>query len=365
MSLQAQNTITIVDPPTTVKAGTYVDITFNYTLDEAEAWAYIRFKDSDNLTEVSIKLTEPSGTETLSLEIPADSPPGDGYSYQAQLFSTGWSHLYTQNFEGISIEDPSAAPNIISIVNPPSTVTIGTTVDFTLSYKKDVDVAYALIRFKDASGNLNQAFEEVTDATGEVTLSLQAPETPGSDYSLQAQLFTTEWEPLATQDIDGITVEEPSPNSISIVNPPSSVPLGEMVDITLSYTKDVAIAYALVRFTGPEGNLEQIYAEVFDDEGTLTLSVMSPSDSGSDYGLQAQLFSADWDVLDTENVGGITVAVPNSITIVNPPATVTADSTVDITFSYTKDVDEAWAFIRFKDADGNVADADAFVQVTD
>ncbi|MBJ2173516.1 T9SS type A sorting domain-containing protein [Aureibaculum sp. A20] len=365
MSLHGQNTITIVDPPLTVSAGTYVDITFDYTLDEAEAYAFIRFKDAGNLTEVFKLVNLAAGTETLSLEIPADVAPGDGYSYQAQLFTTGWAHLATQDFEGITVEDPSAAPNIISIIDPPTTVTVSTMVDIKLDYKKDVAVAYALIRFKDATGNLEEAFAEVTDNSGTVTVSVEAPAILGSGYSLQAQLFTTDWEVLASDDVDGVTVEELSPNTITIVNPPATVPVDEMVDITLSYTKDIAAAYALIRFTGPNGNLEQIYTEVTDNTGTITLSVKSPATAGSDYGLQAQLFSIDWDVLDTENISGITVAAPNSITIVNPPATVTAGTNVDITFSYTKDVASAWAFIRFKDAAGNVADADAFVAVTD
>ncbi|RPD91181.1 hypothetical protein EGM88_15100, partial [Aureibaculum marinum] len=109
--------------------------------------------------------------------------------------------------------------------------------------------------------------------------------------------------------------------------------------------------------------------QVTDDSGTVTISVPTPKIAGTDYYFQAQLFDSGWGHLATEDGATVIVedgsAEPNSITIVNPPATVTADSTVDITFSYTKDVDEAWAFIRFKDADGNVADADAFVQVTD
>lgn len=210
----AQNTITMVSPPTTVEAGTDVDITFNYTKDAAEAqiWAFIRFKDgSGNLTDVSVKLSESSGTETLSLEIPTESPAGGGYSYQAQLFSTGWAHLFTENIGGVTVE---TAANSIIMVNPPTTVQAGTDVDITFNYRKDVAEAWAFIRFKDRSGNLTDVSMLVSDDSGTETLSLEIPaaSNAGGGYSYQAQLFTTGWDELVTQNFEGISVEKaPTP----------------------------------------------------------------------------------------------------------------------------------------------------------
>ncbi|WP_117881553.1 T9SS type A sorting domain-containing protein [Aureibaculum luteum] len=357
ISVQGQNTITIVDPPTSVEANTNVDITFNYTIVE-EAYAYIRFKDAGNLTEISAKFSIGTGTATLSLPIP-DVPPGDNYSFQAQLFSTGWSHLATEDITGITVKGPS---NSISMIDPPTTVMAGTDVDITFDYITDQAEAHVYIRLKDADGNVSEISDKVTDNSGTLTLSLPIPaDELGTGYSYQAQIFTTDWTELAKQDIGGITVEKLSANSITIVDPPTTVIVGEMVDITLSYTKDIAVAYALIRFKNTAGdNLEQKYVEVTDDAGSVTLSLEAPVDVGNDYSYQAQLISGDFDeILDAEVVEGIIVKVEgesNSITMVDPPTTVTAGTNVDITFNYTTDLSTTYAFIRFRDANGNLTD---------
>lgn len=207
----SQSTITIVNPPATVTAGTNVDITFNYTKDaeHAQIWAFIRFKDAGNLTEVSKLLSNSSGTETLSLEIPSSSVPGGGYSYQAQLFKTSWgASLDSQNYTGITVE---AADNSIIMVNPPTSVKAGENVDITFNYVKNVARAHAFIRLKDATGNLTDVNEIVTSNSGSLTLSLPIPSNAvGSGYSYQAQIFNPDvaggYVHLATHNITGITV---------------------------------------------------------------------------------------------------------------------------------------------------------------
>ena len=361
MSVQGQNTITMVDPPTVVEANTNVDITFSYTTDVSTTYAYIRFKNANgNLTEASQKVDLGSGTVTVSLPIP-DVAIGDGYSYQAQLFSsTDWgSSIATEDITGITVKGPS---NSIKMIDPPTTVMAGTNVDITFDYLTDQAEAHVYIRLKDADGNVSEISDKVTDNSGTLTLSLPIPEDElGTGYSYQAQLFNTEWSELAKQDIGGVTVEKLSANSITIVDPPTTVIVGEMVDITLSYTKDIAIAYALIRFKNAAGdNLEQKYVEVTDDAGSVTLSLEAPANVGNDYSYQAQLISGDFDeILDAEVIEGIIVKVEgpsNSITMVDPPTTVTAGTNVDITFNYTTDLSTTYAFIRFRDANGNLTE---------
>ena len=210
----AQNTITMVSPPTTVTAGTNVNITFNYTKDAAVAqmYAFIRFKDAGNLTDVSVLLSDSSGTKTLSLPIPSSALAGGGYSYQAQLFTTGWGHLATQNVTGISVV---AAANAITLLNPPTKVSAGTNVAITFNYVKDVARAHAFIRFKDASGELSVVNQIVTANSGMVTLNLPIPANAmaGGGYSYQAQIFNPDvpggYVFLAQQVITGIMVEAP------------------------------------------------------------------------------------------------------------------------------------------------------------
>ncbi|XMO86780.1 metallophosphoesterase [Algibacter sp. AS12] len=214
----AQNSITLVNPPTTVTADTEVAITFNYTKNVARAHAYIRLKDaSGNLTEVNQIVTDNSGTLTLNLPIPA-SALGSGYSYQAQIFNpdAGYAHLATENFPGVTVVAGEVPPNTIVMTSYPTTVQSGTFVDITFDYTKDVVRAHAFIRFKDVSGNLTDVNQIVTDNAGTLTLSLEIPSGlfPGSNYSYQAQIFNPDdgYAHLATQNITGITVEStPAP----------------------------------------------------------------------------------------------------------------------------------------------------------
>ncbi|RPD96043.1 T9SS C-terminal target domain-containing protein, partial [Aureibaculum marinum] len=153
-----------------------------------------------------VQVTDDSGTVTIS--VPTPKIAGTDYYFQAQLFDSGWGHLATEDGVTVIVEDGSSEPNSITIVNPPTTVFADRMIDITLRYKKNVDAAYALIRFKGPSGNLEQSFVEVTEDAGEVTLSVKSPATVGSDYSYQAQLFTKDWGHLATENVEGITVEE-------------------------------------------------------------------------------------------------------------------------------------------------------------
>ena len=216
----AQNTITMVNPPTTVTADSEVVITFNYTKDVARAHAYLRLKDATgNLTEVNQIVTDNSGTLTLNLPVPATAL-GSGYSYQAQIFNpdAGYNHLATENFEGVTVEAAEVAPNSVFITNYPTTVQAGSFVDITFEYTKDVARAHAFIRLVDVSGNLSDVNQIVTANAGTLTLSLEIPSGlfPSSSYSYQAQIFNPDGPDgyvfLAQQNITGITVESmPSP----------------------------------------------------------------------------------------------------------------------------------------------------------
>ncbi len=346
VSLQAQSSIEIIDPPASVYADSKVDITFNYTL-AVDGYAYIRFKNGPdtehNITHISKLLSAGSGTETLSLEIPSsfenvELPLGAGYNYQAQLFdhNNGWAGLATKDFNGVTLLAPLPKANDVTITSYPTTVNGNSSVDITFDYTTDKAEAYVAVRFKKNS-NLTQVLKLVTAGSGTKTVSLPIPEeangTPlslGSGYGYQIQLFDHKvpggWNSaIVSKDYNNVvTLEAPLPpaNAITIINPPTTIIGGRMIEFELEYRKDVASAYALIRFKGPTGDLEQAFETVTDNEGTVKISVLSPETGGTNYSLQAQLYTTGWSELDTYNFSGITVNeyVPsgeNTLEIVN------------------------------------------------
>ena len=350
VSLQAQSSIEIIDPPASVYADSKVDITFNYTL-AVDGYAYIRFKNGPdtehNITHISKLLSAGSGTETLSLEIPSsfedvELPLGAGYNYQAQLFdhNNGWAGLATKDFNGVTLLAPLPKANDVTITSYPTTVNGNSSVDITFDYTTDKAEAYVAVRFKKNS-NLTQVLKLVTAGSGTNTVSLPIPAeeangTPlslGSGYGYQIQLFDHKvpggWNSaIVSKDYNNVaTLEAPLPpaNAITILNPPTTITGGRLIDFELEYRKDVATAHALIRFRGPNGNLNQAFKTVTDNEGTVTVSLLSP-ETGGTYSLQAQLFDhnggGDWLELDTYDLSGITVNgyVPtgeNTLEIVN------------------------------------------------
>ncbi|WP_405293232.1 T9SS type A sorting domain-containing protein [Algibacter sp. Ld11] len=336
ISLQAQNTITNLTGPTSVEANTTVSVNFDYEL-AVEGHIYIRFKNGanteNNLTFVAqFNVPAGSGNLTVALEIPRTHegevlPVGTGYNYQAQIFDTGWSGLFTEDYNGVTL---TAAQNYIELDNPPTTVNASAFVDVTFNYETNrTGGTHAFVRFKNAGGaNLTSASKALSAASGTETLSIEIPDAAlGTDYKFQVELFhpSTTWSAyFAVDTVEGITLAEAiaPANSITIVNPETTVIAGRMIDYDLGYTTDESAAYALVRFKGPSGNLEQSFVEVNNEEGTVTVSVLSPETAGTNYSLQAQLYTTGWSELDTYDLSGITVEeyIPtgeNTLEIVN------------------------------------------------
>ncbi|WP_405293234.1 T9SS type A sorting domain-containing protein [Algibacter sp. Ld11] len=376
MSLQAQNSITNLTGPSSVEANTTVSINFDYEL-AVEGHIYIRFKNGanteNNLTFVAqFNVPAGSGNLTASLEIPRTHegevlPVGAGYNYQAQIFDTGWSGLFTQDYNGVTL---TAAQNYIELDNPPTTVNATSFVDVTFSYETNrTGGTHAFVRFQNASGtNLTSASKALSAASGTETLSIEIPdEALGSDYKFQVELFhpSTTWSAyFAVDTVEGITLAEAvaPANSIEWVGPPTSVEAGSDANITFNYVTDIANAHIFIRFkddVNAEGltNVNQI---VTAGSGTLTLPLPIPSDAlGSDYLYQAQIFDIDANYAHviTENFEGITVgpASANTVVINNPPNPVLISSSTEVTVGYTKDiVDDLFVILQFVDGAGNI-----------
>ncbi len=209
------NAITLSDMPTSVAAGSDVNITFDYLTDIENAHIFIRFKDDPNaegLTSVSQVVTAGSGTLTLPLPIPVDKdgtalPLGAGYNFQVQLFDIddNYKNYISDNYSGVSLEAVPA--NTVSIANPPSTVLINSTVDVIVDYTKDITDAFVVLKFRDALGNDidPSVLVPITDNSGQLTLTLDTPTTEGTEYWYKVQILDQDANALYTKNYSGIT----------------------------------------------------------------------------------------------------------------------------------------------------------------
>ncbi|MDO6759990.1 T9SS type A sorting domain-containing protein [Tamlana sp. 2_MG-2023] len=164
-------------------------------------------------------------------------------------------------------------------------------------------------------------------------------------------------------------------NSIDILTPPQSVQGNTNVDITFNYTLAVD-GYAYIRFkNGPdtEHNLTYVSKLLSAGSGTETLSLPIPNAKdgealppGGGYNYQAQLFdhNAGWLDLATEDYYGVDLTAASNFILLSSgyPTTVNAGESVDISFDYATDYPGgAHAFVRLKDASGNLTAASVIV----
>lgn len=325
LTLKAQSSVTLNNPPATVTASSNVNIIVDYVKDAAIARGdiYVRFKNPSGveLTTVNQIITDASGTITLSLPIP-NIAIGGNYSYQVQMFNpdNGYAFMAQQNASGVTVEAETAAPFSITMTDYPTTVTASSSVDVTFNFTKAATIArgHIFIRLKDnVTGNISDVSKIVTTTSGTLTLSLPIPNvTPGSNYYYQVQMFDPDddYENYVSDDLsDVVTVVEAEvpANSISLINYPTTVTAGSEVDITFSYTKEVAKADLFIRFKDVTGNLTAVNQIVTDNSGTLTLKLQIPEGSfpGTGYLYQAQMFDVNdgYNNLVSDNYPGITV----------------------------------------------------------
>ncbi|MBU2947173.1 T9SS type A sorting domain-containing protein [Zobellia uliginosa] len=248
--LWAQNSIKIIDPPSSVEAGEIVGLDVDYTNISGSAYVLVRFKSAlgDNLEQDFILVGNGSDIERLSIKAPTSE---GSYSFQAQLLKDDgkWSGLANYNADvsvanGTVIEPvkPSVGGNSVSISNPPTSVKAGEMVNLDISYTNNSGSAYVLVRFKDSNGgNLEQDFEAVGNGSGTKPLSIKSPTSEGS-YSFQAQLLKDDdkWSGLANDFFEGVTVVENPPENdndqLTLTTIPDKVAQGETYDIGFDYS---------------------------------------------------------------------------------------------------------------------------------
>ncbi|WKX74866.1 hypothetical protein [Zobellia laminariae] len=68
--LWAQNSIKIIDPPSSVEAGETVDVTVNYSMDEASAYILLRLINPNGEDPQDFVAKSGSGSHEFSIKIP-------------------------------------------------------------------------------------------------------------------------------------------------------------------------------------------------------------------------------------------------------------------------------------------------------
>tara|TARA_R110002049_G_scaffold128190_1_gene285497 strand:+ start:107 stop:1639 length:1533 start_codon:yes stop_codon:yes gene_type:complete len=324
-ALPKANDLNLINYPTTVTAGSYVDLTFDYVTDKAEAYAIVRFKNAGNLTQVLQLVTVGSGTKTVSLEIPNETL-GEGYSFQVQLFDHtapgGWnSAIVSKDYSGITLEEALAPTNAITLNDMPTSVAAGSDVNITFDYLTDIENAHIFIRFKDnpnAEG-LTSVSKVVAAGSGTLTLPLPIPVDKdgtalplGAGYSFQVQLFDIDdnYKNYISDSYTGVTLEAVPANTVSIANPPSTVLINSTVDIIVDYTKDITDAFVVLKFRDALGNDidPSVLVPITDNSGQVTLTLNTPTTEGTEYWYKVQILDQDANALYTKNYSGITAA---------------------------------------------------------
>lgn len=305
------NYINLVDYPTTVTVDGSTDINFEYATDKTgPVYAYIQLRTAagSKVAESSpgVQLSgQTSGTGTFSLPVPANVTLGDDYEYFVLIFQPpNWGAAFaTDKVGGITVAPYVPPANFITLDDAPTTVASGSDVDITFDYATDVANAHLFIRFRKGTTNLTSVSKVVTAGSGTLTLPLPIPsdQTLGEGYNYQVQIFDIDSGYTivpVSKEIEGLTLAAAPANTIITVNPPKTVVKESSVDVTLSYTKDIAgDAIALVRFLDENGDsVEQIYDIVDKNSGEITLNLATPEAEGT-YSYRAELWSDDFGTL--------------------------------------------------------------------
>ncbi|CAM4187767.1 T9SS type A sorting domain-containing protein [Zobellia nedashkovskayae] len=240
--LLAQNSIKIIDPPSSVEAGETVDVTVAYAMNEPSAYILLRLINPNGENPQDFVTKSGSGSHKFSIKIP-DSP-GSGYRWQAQLLKTAdWGGLANEFIDGVSVEStepPSPGANSIKFTDAPTTLVAGEPATVTVDFSTNEPSAYVLVRLINPNGANPQDFV-TKSGSGSHTFNINVPNSSGSGYSWQAQLLKIgDWAGLANDIVDGVSVEQitlpPSGQElISLTTTPSKVAQGETYNVSFEY----------------------------------------------------------------------------------------------------------------------------------
>ncbi|MDO6759989.1 T9SS type A sorting domain-containing protein [Tamlana sp. 2_MG-2023] len=242
IALQAQNSVTIDNRPSTVNANELITLNVSYTKSFPTARVLVKFYDTNTSSQLDFdiisSITANSGTVSLTVQAP--SSVGTNYEIRAQLLEN-WAGKADDNGVVSVVSGGPSQANSVTILNRPSTVDTNELVTLNVSYTKDFPTARVLVKFYDTNTSSQLDFDIVSSLTansGTVSLTVQAPSSAGTNYEIRAQLLEN-WAGKA-DDNGAVSVVSSTPpsgnNTLDIVNTPAnSINNGTIRTVNVQY----------------------------------------------------------------------------------------------------------------------------------
>ena len=374
-SLQ-ENNITIVNPPSAVPEQS-VTFTVNYDLNVDWYGEWVKFRICYNGSEIGASWpTLLFGHSTGSINISATFPSGITgtipVTAEVTINEFSWTCRDADVIASTTINIPAVTQgtNTIILLNLPSSVKPGWTIDLQVSYNVVASSLGELVKFRIcANGNEIGSNTELLygNAIGTVTIGATIPADVSGTVSIKAEVTRNElsWNcgDAGVVAVDGpTTVTVGTVNTISLMNTPSSLASGRVVDFTINYSLSVdSIIGEWVRFricaNGNEigNNIELLFGNA---TGVIVVPSSIPPGATGTMSIVAEItideFSStcgDPYVIAADGPVGIPVTQGNAISITNLPSSVSSGQNVDLAISYDLSVDSLGELVKFRICD--------------
>jgi|GEM_PF-4796249 len=234
------NSIIIDNQPSPVLPRAAVDVDLSYNAD-VPASIQLRFRDANNnvIEQSSVQVEPGRGRQTVAVRAPAS--PGENYNLSARLLDAGQGVLATDLLSGVAVRAEGTPPpaNNIALVNPPLKPERDGSATVTVNFSAD-QPAYVLVRIRNATGNLEQAFIEVGPGAGSTSFSIGVPDATGGGYEWHAQLLRlSDWGGLAEDVSAEVVIGTPGGGGTNTLAFASTnidpLNFGDTVNLTVNY----------------------------------------------------------------------------------------------------------------------------------
>ena len=306
------SSISILNPPTSVVAGQVVNfqISCNWSVSSFGEW--VKFRICSNNVEIGAitRLLFGTSSDIKSIDATIPASASGSISVKAELtideFSSTCGDLdviATSSTVSIAI---SGTLNTMSIINAPTSVIAGQTVDIELSYNLTVSNLGEWVRFRICSGtaeighNITLLFG---NSIGTISVSTVIPTSAMGTIVIKGEVATNELSStcgdasvISHTSNRTISVTTQTSGTISIVSPPTNVRASQSVDFTVGYNLTVSSFGEWVRFRICSGGTQIGYSVDLlfgTTSGTVTINSLIPSGATGTVGVKAEVTTSE------------------------------------------------------------------------
>lgn len=343
-----QNTITLLNVPASVMAGQTIEFQIRYSLNVDWFGEWVRYRICSGGVEIGNKITLHFGSTSGITSVKATIPAGatGTISIKAEVTINELSRtcgdpdvIASTPPVNITISTPL---NIMSIVDPPTTVIAGQTVDIRLSYTLHVSWWGEWVRFRvctSAGTELGSNIELLFgDSSGIITVSTAIPSGATGEITIKGEVTTNELNKncgdagvFATTTLRTIPIVTQASGTISLIDLPAAVRAGQAVDFKVSYNLAVSWWGEWVRFRVCSGTTEigKVIKLLFGTTAdVITINSVIPTTATGTLSIKAEV------TLDELNAT-CGAAVLASSSVANIPISIAQAGTCQITWDTT------------------------------